>query len=330
MNLLELENLNVKAINADKDIVKSISLSVPKGKTVAIIGESGSGKSVSVKAITGLSHRNLIVDSNKMEFNNCELTLLNKKERRDILGKQIGFIFQDPNSSLNPLYKIKHQLLEAIDRGTRNSKLISDKNLDNDIRKHMSQEEKTTRMYDLLRAVRLKNIAVVAEKYPHQLSGGQKQRVMIAIAIANNPKLLIADEPTTALDVTVQKEIMVLLKSLVSSMDMSMIFISHDLSLVKFIADYVYIMYNGYVLEAGVSKRVFENPLHPYTSGLISASPEMAIKGQHMNTISRDIPAFTGSGEFFSICSSVKTKADLDETSHLKEIESEHFVRVYL
>jgi peptide/nickel transport system ATP-binding protein len=242
--------------------VDNISFEVPKGKTLGIVGESGSGKSVTSLAIMQLlSKSNAEISAGKINFHNIDgtdtnLLSLGEVEMRSWRGKRISMIFQEPMTSLNPAYRCGRQVMEII-------------------LEHEKKSKKQTRAYviDLFNEVMLPRPKEMFRAYPHQLSGGQRQRVMIAMAIACNPEILIADEPTTALDVTVQKSILVLLKSLQQKHGMSLIFISHDLGVISEIADEVVVMFKGKVVEKGSLERVFKNPEHPYTKGLIGCRP---------------------------------------------------------
>ena len=261
--LIEIKKLSVgfhsqgQTINA----VNSISFNIPKGKTVAIVGESGSGKTVTAMSILKLlPYPSAFHKSGKIIFNHQNLLTLNEKEIRHIRGKNITAIFQEPMSSLNPLHTIEKQINEIIM-----------------LHSLISYNQATKKTIDLLKQVGLENITKRLKSYPHELSGGQRQRVMIAISIANNPDLLIADEPTTALDVTVQLQILKLLRSIQQKMNMSMLFISHDLAVVKKISDYICIMKDGEIVEQNTKENIFTKPKHPYTKELISAQAKKKI-----------------------------------------------------
>jgi len=227
--LVEVENLNLKI--ESKRILKDISFSILKNETVAIVGESGSGKTLTALSLIGLIPNNSLISNNKMNFLNTSLTNNTELIWRSIRGKEIGIIFQEPNSSLNPSMKCGKQLLEVLETHYFNNK-----------------NENKKIIFSAFKDVQLDDFERIYNSYPHQLSGGQKQRVMIAMAILCKPKLLIADEPTTALDVTIQKEIILLLKSLQKKYKMSILFISHDLNLVKYLADKVFVMKNGKII----------------------------------------------------------------------------------
>ncbi len=259
-NLVEIENLKVK-FNTDSgqvNAVNGISFNIKKGETLALVGESGSGKSVTARGIIRLLADNAIIsDKTTIKFNGTNINSYTEKEYQKIRGKNISMIFQEPMSSLNPIYTIENQISEVLRiHGKYSDKELKDKCL------------------ELLKQVQIPEPESRLSQYPHQLSGGQRQRVMIAISIANNPDLLIADEPTTALDVTVQTEILKLLQNLQKKYQMSILFITHDLTIVKQISDRVCVMYNGEIKETGITKEIFNNPKDDYTKHLLSSEPE--------------------------------------------------------
>ncbi len=259
-NLVEIENLQVK-FNTDSgevNAVNGISFNIKKGETLALVGESGSGKSVTARTIIRLLADNAIIsDQTSIKFNGTNINSYSEKEYQNIRGKNISMIFQEPMSSLNPIYTIENQISEVLK-----------------IHGKFSDKELKEKCLELLKQVQIPEPESRLSQYPHQLSGGQRQRIMIAIAIANNPDLLIADEPTTALDVTVQTEILKLLQSLQQKYQMSILFITHDLTIVRQISDRVCVMYNGKIKETGITKEIFENPKDDYTKHLLSSEPE--------------------------------------------------------
>ena len=259
-NLVEIENLQVK-FNTDSgevNAVNGISFNIKKGETLALVGESGSGKSVTARGIIRLLAENAIIsDQTSIKFNGININSYSEKEYQNIRGKNISMIFQEPMSSLNPIYTIENQISEVLK-----------------IHGKFSDKELKEKCLELLKQVQIPEPESRLSQYPHQLSGGQRQRIMIAIAIANNPDLLIADEPTTALDVTVQTEILKLLQSLQQKYQMSILFITHDLTIVRQISDRVCVMYNGKIKETGITKEIFENPKDDYTKHLLSSEPE--------------------------------------------------------
>ena len=259
-NLVEIENLQVK-FNTDSgevNAVNGISFDIKKGETLALVGESGSGKSVTARGIIRLLAENAIIsDQTSIKFNGTNINSYSEKEYQNIRGKNISMIFQEPMSSLNPVYTIENQISEVLK-----------------IHGKFSDKELKEKCLELLKQVQIPEPESRLSQYPHQLSGGQRQRIMIAIAIANNPDLLIADEPTTALDVTVQTEILKLLQGLQKKYQMSILFITHDLTIVRQISDRVCVMYNGSIKETGKTKEIFENPKDDYTKHLLSSEPE--------------------------------------------------------
>ena len=259
-NLVEIDNLQVK-FNTDSgevNAVNGISFNIKKGETLALVGESGSGKSVTARGIIRLLAENAVIsDQTSIKFNGTNINSYSEKEYQNIRGKNISMIFQEPMSSLNPIYTIENQISEVLK-----------------IHGKFSYQELKGKCLELLKQVQIPEPESRLSQYPHQLSGGQRQRIMIAIAIANNPDLLIADEPTTALDVTVQTEILKLLQSLQTKYQMSILFITHDLTIVKQISDRVCVMYNGKIKETGDTKEIFENPKDDYTKHLLSSEPK--------------------------------------------------------
>ena len=250
--IISISNLSI-AFNKYTDVVKNVNIDVVKGKTTAIVGESGSGKTLSALSILKLLPNGAKIKTGKIEYNNKNLLNLSQKEIQNIRGNKISTIFQEPMTSLNPLHTINKQIEEIIT--THNT---------------LSKKEAKKRTIKLLNEVGLSDISSRPKIYPYELSGGQRQRAMIAMSIANEPDLLIADEPTTALDVTIQLQILELLQNIQKKMGMSMIFISHDLSVVKKLSDYIYVMKNGKVIEFGTKEKIFNNPKNEYTKELVS------------------------------------------------------------
>jgi len=262
--ILQVENLQVSFKGENKqwiETVKGISFSIPKNKTVALVGESGSGKSVTSLAVMGLlpKGQSQIAAQSKIKFEGKDLLHLSAGEIRKICGKEIAMIFQEPMSSLNPVFTVGDQIAEVLR-----------------IHLDMGRKEARVRVLELLREVGIPAPETKIDAYPSQLSGGQQQRVMIAMAIACEPKLLIADEPTTALDVTIQKQIIDLLESLRQRHQMSMLFITHDLALVGEIADEVIVMRYGEIRECGPVEQVLERPQDVYTKALLHCRPQLA------------------------------------------------------
>lgn len=262
--LLKISRLQVSFLREGKwnKAVDGIDLEIFKGQTLGLVGESGSGKSVSSLAIMRLlDQRNSRVTAEEMLLNGKPMTRLGEKQMQQLRGKQIAMIFQEPMTSLNPVFRCGFQVAEAI--------LAHEP---------VSKKQAYERVLSLFRQVKLPRPEAIWRAYPHELSGGQKQRVMIAMAIACNPDLLIADEPTTALDVTVQKEILLLLKQLQQETGMSMVFITHDLAVIAEIADTVAVMHQGKVVESGPVDQVMQHPQHPYTRGLLACRPPLHVR----------------------------------------------------
>lgn len=262
--LLHIENLRVSFKGEDKqyiETVKGISFDIPANTTVALVGESGSGKSVTSLATMGLLPvgQSKIDEKSKIVFEGQDLLRLSRKDMRKICGKDIAMIFQEPMSSLNPVFTVGNQIAEVLC-----------------LHMGMSRKQARQRVLELLKEVGIPSPETKIDAYPNQLSGGQQQRVMIAMAIACEPKLLIADEPTTALDVTIQKQIIDLLESLRQRRQMSMLFITHDLALVGEIADQVIVMRHGEIREQGLAEQVLEQPKDVYTRALLYCRPQMS------------------------------------------------------
>jgi peptide/nickel transport system ATP-binding protein len=269
--LLSINNLEIsfKREGGYNAVIRNISYDLHENEILGIVGESGSGKSVSSLAIMGLLPAHISkISEGSIVFQGKNVAKLNEKELQNLRGNEIAMIFQEPMSSLNPSLKCGFQVQEIL---LQHSKL--------------SSAETKAETLLLFKKVKLPDPEILYEKYPHEISGGQKQRVMIAMAIACKPQLLIADEPTTALDVTVQKEIIQLLKDIQQETGMSIIFISHDLSLVSEIAHRVLVMYQGEIVEQGEVKQIFKNPKHNYTKALIASRPSLDVRLKRLPTI---------------------------------------------
>lgn len=269
--LLEVNALEIsfKKDGGFKPIINSISYALQSNEILGIVGESGSGKSVSSLAVMGLLPKNISkITKGEILFQGKDVSRFSKEELQNLRGRNISMIFQEPMSSLNPSLKCGFQVEEMLLQHTK-----------------LSKKEIRKETLDLFDRVKLPNPEKIYESYPHQISGGQKQRVMIAMAIACKPKILIADEPTTALDVTVQKEIIQLLKDIQQETGMSIMFISHDLALVSEIANRVLVMYKGEIVEQGNASDVFHNPQHIYTKALVSSRPSLDVRLKRLPTI---------------------------------------------
>lgn len=263
-NILQIENLHIsfKHNKSWNEVIKDVGFSLKKGETLGLVGESGSGKSVSSLAIMGLldKKKSKITDGRILFNEDVDLLKLSEEEHRKFRGKKIAMIFQEPMTALNPVMKCGKQVMET---GISKEKCLS-----------------------LFQEVLLPDPEKAFNSYPHQLSGGQKQRVMIAMALACNPDILIADEPTTALDVTVQKAVLDLMKHLQKKYNIGIIFITHDLGVVHQIADKVAVIYKGEIVEQGSNEEIFLNPKHPYTKGLLASRPPMNKRPKRLSTVS--------------------------------------------
>ena len=281
MALLEIRNLSVSFDTSTGPFkaLDGIDITVDKGEVLAIVGESGSGKSVGMLAVMGLLPKTATVTADTMTFDGKDLQAMSDKDRRKIIGRDISMIFQEPVASLNPCFTVGYQLEEVL-------------------KQHMGMNGSASRAraIELLELVGIRDAAERLKSFPHQMSGGQCQRVMIAIAIACNPKLLIADEPTTALDVTIQKQILDLLMRLQVEHGMGLIMITHDMGVVAETADRVIVQYKGHKMEDADVLSLFSAPKHPYTRALLSALPENAT-GDRLPTVSDFVFENNGAGE---------------------------------
>jgi peptide/nickel transport system ATP-binding protein len=268
--LLLLNNLSVsfKTENGLNSAVTNLSLSIPAGKTVGLVGESGSGKSVTSLTILRLLSPTLSHVEGEVLFEGTDLLKLSEKQLQEIRGRKISMIFQEPMTSLNPVFTVGAQVSEVLR-----------------LHEKLSPEQAKKRVIDLFNEVGISHAEQRIHAYPHELSGGQKQRVMIAMAIACKPSLLIADEPTTALDVTIQKQILELLADLQKKYNMGLLFITHDLAVIADIADEVAVMYKGNLVESGPTRDVFRNPKHPYTKSLLNCRPSPALPTRRLATV---------------------------------------------
>jgi len=267
--LLSIENLNIEFHDHSlpETVVCDLNLDLKEGEILGIVGESGSGKSMTALAVAGLLHRKDMKKSGKILFKGEDLLEMKRSELRKLQGSEIAMIFQEPMTSLNPVKKIGWQVEENL---RVHDEALSGKSKE-------VKEARKKRAIEMLAAVKIREPELVYNKYPHELSGGMRQRVMIAAAMIHSPKLLIADEPTTALDVTVQEQIVELLKELHKKNNTSILFISHDLSLVRSLCENVIVMQNGRVVECGKTDEIFEHPKEEYTKQLIAAIPRVEL-----------------------------------------------------
>ena len=275
MALLEIENLSVEFPSRSSVLhaVEGVSLSLDAGDVLGIVGESGSGKSVTMMALMGLVPYPGRVTASKMRFDGHDLLGLSSRERNRLTGKDVAMIFQEPTTSLNPCFSVGFQLAETL-------------------RIHLGMDSKAAkrRSIELLEQVGISDPETRLKAYPHQLSGGMNQRVMIAMAIACNPKLLIADEPTTALDVTIQAQILDLLRSLQRERGMALVLITHNMGVVSDMAQRVAVMYAGEIMEEQPAQALFQRPRHPYTEALMAALPERSDGSARLATIPGMVP----------------------------------------
>lgn len=274
MSLLEIRNLSVDFATSSGAFraVDAVDVTIERGEILAIVGESGSGKSVAMLAVMGLLPWTATITADQLIFDGKDLRQLSPKQRRQLIGKDLAMIFQEPMSSLNPCFTVGFQLKEAL-------------------RQHLglNRKERQQRAVEIFEMVGIPAPAERLSLFPHQLSGGMNQRVMIAMAIACNPKLLIADEPTTALDVTIQAQILDLLGDLQKNFGMALILITHDMGVVAETAERVQVQYAGQKVEEQPVSSLFETPRHPYTAALLAALPERAA-GKHLLTIPGVVP----------------------------------------
>lgn len=314
--VLEVKNLRVsfRGISGKVQAVRGVDFELNRGETVAIVGESGSGKSVTIKTIMGILAKNAMIEEGHILYDGKDLTAISEKEFEEIRGKRIGLIFQDPLSSLNPLMKVGRQIAE-----------VYTENL------HISYKEAKARTLKLMEDVGIPTPEIRYNQYPFQFSGGMRQRIVIAIALANNPDILICDEPTTALDVTVQARILQLIKKIKEERNISVIFITHDLGVVANIADRVYVMYAGKVVERGTCEEVFLDARHPYTWALLTSIPDMKSK-EKLLSIPGTPPNMVHppEGDAFAPRNRYAMKIDLKKEPPMFRISDTHYAATWL
>ncbi|MFW3363659.1 ABC transporter ATP-binding protein [Aerococcus urinaeequi] len=315
-NILEVKDLeiNFKTYSGDVQAIRRVNFDLKHGETLAIVGESGSGKSVTVRTVMRLLANNADVKGGQILFNGEDLLKKSEKEMQGIRGKDIAMIFQDPMTSLNPTMKIGKQIAEPII-----------------LHQNKSKKEAYARAEELLELVGIPKAHERMDHYPHQFSGGQRQRIVIAIALACNPRVLIADEPTTALDVTIQAQILELMKELQDKIDTSIIFITHDLGVVANVADRVAVMYAGKIVEYGDVDEIFFNPQHPYTWGLIGSMPTLDTAGK-LVSIPGTPPDLLDppKGDAFALRSEYAMEIDYEEEPPLFQVSPTHAAATWL
>jgi oligopeptide/dipeptide ABC transporter ATP-binding protein len=314
-NLLEVNDLNIQFRLDEKyySAVEGVSFHIKEGETLGLVGESGCGKSVTSLAVMGLLQDPTKVGGS-IKFRDTELTKLPEKKMRSIRGNDISMIFQEPMTSLNPVHKIGRQIGES---------LI--------LHKGLSGRQAHNQAIELLAQVGIPRPEEIVNEFPHQLSGGMRQRVMIAIAMACNPQLLIADEPTTALDVTIQAQILDLMRSLSRERNMSTLLITHDLGVVAEMCDRVAVMYAGKIVEQGPVRTIFKNPQHPYTIGLLNSLPKITGEKERLNPIKGNVPSLRNMPAGCRFAPRCPHAMDVCRTTpELFEVEDGHLSRCWL
>lgn len=316
MALLEVKDLHIsfKTNAGEVHAVRGVNFELNKGETLAIVGESGSGKSVATRAIMGILASNGYVKHGEIIVEGKDITKLSKTELEDVRGGEIAMIFQDPMTSLNPTMKIGKQIMEGIIK-----------------HQQVSKEEAKVKAIELLNLVGITDPELRFEQYPHQFSGGMRQRIVIAIALGCNPKVLIADEPTTALDVTIQAQILELMKDIQKKTGVGVIFITHDLGVVANVADRVAVMYAGRLVEIGTSNEVFYNSQHPYTWGLLASMPSMDAEGE-LFSIPGTPPnlLFPPKGDAFAPRNQWALELDFEKQPPMFQVSPTHFAATWL
>lgn len=317
-SLLEVEDLKTYFYLDDQKVAKAVdgvSFKINAGETVALVGESGSGKSITSLSIMKLIDKPGKITNGKILFDERDLVPLSNKQMSEIRGRDVAMIFQEPMTALNPVYTIGNQIIETIMK-----------------HKKLSKREAYRRAIQLLKIVGFPRAEETMNEYPHQLSGGMRQRAMIAIAISCDPKLLIADEPTTALDVTIQAQILNLLDDMKKRLNMSILLITHDLGIVAEHADRVMVMYGGQIVEDTDVEELFENPKHPYTIGLLESLPSIDKDVDRLGSIKGTVPQsyqFPVGCRFQDRCPSVMEECR-SKSPELLEVTHGHKVRCYL
>ena len=325
--ILQIKNLDISfRTNAGVvHAIRGVNLDLQKGETVAIVGESGSGKSVTMKAAVGLLDSNATVNSGEILYTYEDrdgaqktvnlLSLTKKQLRTEFNGQRLAMVFQDPMTSLDPTMTIGKQIMEGML-----------------LHKKMSKEAAKSRALELLKLVGITDAENRFRNYPHQLSGGMRQRVVIAIALSAEPDILICDEPTTALDVTIQAKILELIKDIQKKMNLSVIYITHDLGVVAKVADYVNVMYAGKIVEVGNVEEIFYEPVHPYTWGLLSAMPDLDTNDDRLYSIPGSPPNLLHEpqGDAFAARNPFALKIDKKAEPPMFQISRTHFAATWL
>lgn len=314
--ILSVEDLRISfnAYGGMVRAVRGVSFDLKRGETVAIVGESGSGKSVSIKAVMGILPPNAIIDGGSIMYDGQDLTKIGEDDFHEIRGNRIGLIFQDPLSALNPIMKIGKQITEVLH-----------------LNKKMSSQEANAQALELMHAVGIPEAELRFNQYPFQFSGGMRQRIVIAIALAGNPEILICDEPTTALDVTVQAKILELINKIKEERHLSVIFITHDLGVVANMADRVNVMYAGKIVETGTSEEVFFKPAHPYTWALLSSMPDLHTK-ERLEAIPGTPPnmIYPPKGDAFAARNHYALKVDFEQEPPMFKLSDTHYAATWL
>ena len=317
-NILSVKNLDItfRTNAGNVHALRGVDFDLPHGQTVALVGESGSGKSVTMKAVTGLLDSNAVINSGQILFDGLDLLKLTKKDlRRKINGQQIAMVFQDPMTSLDPTMTIGQQITEGMH-----------------LHRDISKADALQKAVELLNLVGIVDAERRIKNYPHQLSGGMRQRVVIAIALSCEPRILICDEPTTALDVTIQARILELIKRIQAEMNLSVIYITHDLGVVAKVADFVNVMYAGKIVEVGTVEEIFYDPRHPYTWGLLSAMPDLETNDDRLYSIPGSPPNLLHEpqGDAFAARNKFAMKIDLKTPPPMFKISETHFAATWL
>ncbi|MCD8117636.1 MAG: ABC transporter ATP-binding protein [Oscillospiraceae bacterium] len=316
-NILEIRNLR-SCFFTEKGVVPAvdgISLDIPRGKIVGLVGESGCGKSMTARSIMGLLRYPGRIAGGSILFDDQELTTCGEKQLRAICGKDISMIFQEPMTSLNPVLKVGKQVRETL--------LAHDPTMD--------REEARRRVIEMFAQVAIPEPERRYNSYPHELSGGMRQRVMIAMAMIGSPRLLIADEPTTALDVTIEAQILRLMKQLQEQTGMSILIITHNMGVVAEICDYVYVMYAGQIMEQGETFQLFDHTAHPYTQGLLASIPRLGNNPERLHAIGGVVPNLLHLPAGCSFCTRCEraTAACWEQKAELEPVGEEHYARCF-